>query len=224
MRLRVRRHVGTRRGDRRGGDAAHPRPPRRSGTSRRRRPPAAPRRRPRPRSSLTVAISASSTSARICRQSGLAIPPPDARIWSAPAYPAASIRSRPSRRPKATPSSTARVRWRRSWPRVSPTKAPRASGSGCGLRSPGEVGQEQEPVAARGHRRPSARRASPKRHARRQRVAEPAQAAGGREHHRHQVPAAGHGVAERVDLARAARAGRGRWSRRRRPRCRARAP
>ena len=59
--------------------------------------------------------------------------------------PAAVMRSRPSRRPNATPSSTARVRWRRSWVTVSPTNAPRASGSGYGLRSPVRYGRNSRP-------------------------------------------------------------------------------
>ena len=41
-----------------------------------------------------------------------------------------------SRRPKQIPSMTARVRCARVWARLSPTKAPRADASRCGVRSP----------------------------------------------------------------------------------------
>ncbi len=61
--------------------------------------------------------------------------------------PAVTIRSSPSRRPWATPSSTARVRCLRSWPTVSPMNPPRASGSGCGLRSPPRYGRNESPSA-----------------------------------------------------------------------------
>ena len=61
------------------------------------------------------------------------------------ATPAPSISSSPSRRPNATPSSTERARCGRSWPTVSPTKAPRARGSGCGLRSPVRYGRKRSP-------------------------------------------------------------------------------
>ena len=85
---------------------------------------------------LTVAISASRTSARTWRQSALAVPPPDARTWTGAGIPAAVIRSSPSRSPKATPSSTDRTRCPRPWASVRPVNAPRAYGSGWGLRSP----------------------------------------------------------------------------------------
>jgi hypothetical protein len=76
------------------------------------------------------------TSARICRQTGLFAPPPLARTsWIRPAS-LPLINSKPSRRPNATPSITARVRWARLWRAVRPMNAPRASGSGCGVRSP----------------------------------------------------------------------------------------
>ena len=135
-RLRVHRCVRPRLGDRR--ELAPPslRPPRPCRTSRPRPRRAGRRRTRRPPSVLTVAISAPRTSARIWRQTSLAMPPPDARIWVGVAMPVATIWSRPSRSPNATPSSTARARWRRSWLTVRPTNAPRASGSGCGLRSP----------------------------------------------------------------------------------------
>ena len=76
------------------------------------------------------------------------MPPPDARIRLGRGRPAASMRSRPSRRPNATPSMTARVRWRRSCPMVSPTNAPRAYGSGYGLRSPVRYGRKNRPSVA----------------------------------------------------------------------------
>ena len=79
----------------------------------------------------------SSTSARIWRHSGLAVPPPDARIWVGRRHPGRrpSGRARRAgrrRRPRAPPASGAAGRGRA----VRPTNAPRASGSGCGLRSP----------------------------------------------------------------------------------------
>ena len=95
-------------------------------------------------------------------------------------------------------------RCRRSCASVRPTNAPRASGSGCGRALPGEVRQEQEAVGAGGH---LARRGCKvaERLAGRQGVAEPAQRPCRGEHHRHQVPAPGHRVAEGVDAARGLR-------------------
>ena len=93
------------------------------------------------------------------------------------------------------------MRCRRSWASVRPDE--RAAGERVGVRAAlaRQVGQEQQPVAAgRGLRRLVDQLAE--RHARRHGVAEPAQAAGGREHHRHHVPAIRHGVAEGVDPAR----------------------
>ena len=66
-----------------------------------------------------------------------------------------------------------------------------------------EVRQEQQAVAARWRARRTVATVDERveRHAGRDRVPEPAEAARGREHHRHQVPLAGDGVAERVDPA-----------------------
>jgi cation diffusion facilitator CzcD-associated flavoprotein CzcO len=66
----------------------------------------------------------------------LRVPPPEARIWVTSANPAAFINSKPSRNPKATPSNTERVRCACVCRTVKPTNAPRASGSGWGVRSP----------------------------------------------------------------------------------------
>ena len=126
------------------------------------------------------------------------MPPPDARIRCGRGIPAASIRSRPSRSPKATPSMTARTGGAGRGAAVSPTNAPRANGSGCGLRSPVRYGRKNRPsVAGRDAAGGLDERAEvlPGR----QGVAEPAQAPGRREHHRHHVPPTGHGVAEGVD-------------------------
>ena len=113
-------------------------------------PPGAQRRTPRPRSCSTVAISASRTSARIWRQSGLAMPPPDARICAGAGMPAATISSRPSRSPKATPSRTARVEVAPVVRERQPDE--RAARERVGVRAAfaREVGQEQQPVAAGG--------------------------------------------------------------------------
>ena len=157
-------------------------------------------RTPRPRSCSTSRSRHPSTSARIWRHSGLAVPPPDARICAGAGIPASTIRSSPSRSPKATPSRTARVRWRRSWARVSPTNAPRASGSGCGLRSPDRYGRNSSPSLPAGTPAAAPTRSS-NALARRDRVPEPAQAARRREHHRHHVPPARDRVAEGVDAA-----------------------
>ena len=74
VRVRVRARLRSGRGRRRGRDAAPRPPPRRSGTS----PPRPPRGAPAPNAApsvvSTVAISAPRTSARICRQTGLASP------------------------------------------------------------------------------------------------------------------------------------------------------
>ena len=64
----------------------------------------------------------------------------------------------------------------------------------------GEVGEEQQAAAA-GRRGRSLVDERPELRSRGQRVAEPAQAAGGRQHHGHHVPAPGHRVAEGVDPA-----------------------
>ena len=170
-----------------------------SDTSRRPPPPAAPPRRRRLRSCSTVAISAPSTSARICRQRGLAVPPrtpgpgraPPSRSRSSGRGRRAARRPRPPARPAS--GAAGRV------PSDSPTNAPRASGSGWGLRSPVRYGRNSSPSRPG---RCGAGRLDQRREvlARRERVAEPAQAARRRQHHRHQVPAPGHGMAERVDL------------------------
>ena len=56
--------------------------------------------------------------------------------WLISVNPADWIKLKESFKPKATPSSRARVRWPRPWRTVRPTKAPRASGLGWGVRSP----------------------------------------------------------------------------------------
>ncbi len=168
------------------------------GTSPRRPPPTVRRRRLRPSDVLTVAISVPSTSARIWRHSGLAVPPPDARICAGAGIPAAIIRSSPSRSPNATPSSTARVMWRRSCVTVRPTNAPRASGFGCGLRSPVRYGRKKRPSLPSWHP-VGGRHEIAEALVRRQRVTQPAQAARRRQHHRHHVPAPRHRVAEGMD-------------------------
>ncbi len=77
-----------------------------------------------------------------------------------------------------------------------------AAGQRVGVRRPfaGQVGEENEAIAAGGH---PARRFHQLRewHAGRHRVAEPAEAACGRQHHGHHVPAPRHGMAEGVDAA-----------------------
>ena len=122
-------------------------------------------------------------------------------------------------RPRAPHGSGAADRGRRS----GPTNAPRASGSGCGLRSPVRYGRKNRPSLPAGTSAAGVDEVAEVL-ARRQRVAEPAQAAGRREHHRHEVPATGHGVAERMDpavrLVRAADP----WRRRPRPTSPARGP
>ena len=65
----------------------------------------------------------------------LRAPPPEARATVA-STPSARRRSNESASPKATPSSTARMTSPRVWLALSPTSAPRASGSACGVRSP----------------------------------------------------------------------------------------
>ena len=77
------------------------------------------------------------------------MPPPDARIWlgRGHARPRASGRGRRAgrtRRPRGPPGSGGADRA----PRVSPTNAPRASGSGCGLRSPVRYGRKNRPSLA----------------------------------------------------------------------------
>ena len=85
----------------------------------------------------TVAISAARTSARIWRQSGLAVPPPEARIWLGDGHAGVDHQVQPVPQPERHalqhgPGEVAPARGAI----VSPTNAPRASGSGWGLRSP----------------------------------------------------------------------------------------
>ena len=102
----------------------------------------------------------------------------------------------------------------------------RAAGQRIGVRAAlaGRYGRKSRPSLPGRHvGRPSSTR-SPNATPGRQRVAEPAQAAGRRQHHRHHVPPPGHGVAERVDAAVRARTAAGRSRRRRRRTSRATAP
>ena len=115
--------------------------------------------------------------------------------------PSSQTRSSESRRPNATPSSTARTSAPRSWRSSSPTNAPRASGSACGVRSPARYGRKVSPSVPAGQASALGQQLVV-RYARRDRVAQPAQRAGCREHHAHHVPSAGDRVAERVDAAR----------------------
>ncbi len=77
-----------------------------------------------------------------------------------------------------------------------------AAGEWIGVRASlaGEVRQKQQPVAA-GRDRGGGGNEIAERDVRRQRIAEPPQAAGRRQHHRHHVPATRDRVAERVDAA-----------------------
>ncbi len=95
-----------------------------------------------------MAISASSTSARIWRHSALAVPPPDARIWVGTGMPAASIRSSPSRRPNATPSSTARARCATFVAQRQADEGAARQRIGVRAALAAEVGEEEEAAAA----------------------------------------------------------------------------
>ena len=68
-------------------------------------------------------------------QRSLRAPPPEARA-TVVSQPSARSRSNESASPNATPSSTARMTSPRVWLALSPTRAPRASGSAWGVRSP----------------------------------------------------------------------------------------
>ncbi len=88
----------------------------------------------------------------------------------------------------------------RSWRSESPTNAPRASGSACGVRSPARYGANSRPSAPGAQRSASAVERVVGL-AGRGDVAQPAKRAGGGEHHAHRVPAARHRVAEGVHAA-----------------------
>ena len=147
------------------------------------------------------------------------MPPPDARICDGGGMPGRDHQVEPVAQPEGDslehgPGQVA--------PIVAEGQADeRAPGERIGMRAAlaGEVRQEEQPVAARRRPSPAAVDEVAELDARRERVAEPAQAAGGREHHRHEVPAAGHGVAERVDAAVRLVQTAGRSSRRRRRTC-----
>ena len=152
------------------------------------------------------------------------MPPPDARTWTGAGIPARDHQVEAVAQPEgdALQHGAGQVA-----PVVADGQADeRAPGQRVGVRAAlaGQVGQEEQPVAARPATSPAAAARSPKSTSGRERVAEPAQAAGRREHHRHQVPAARDGVAERVHPARRLDAAARRSRRRRRPRSRATAP
>ena len=105
---------------------------------------------------LTVAISASRTSARIWRQSGLAVPPPDARIWAGAGMPGGDHQVE-------AVAQAERDALEHRPGQVAPVVAERqpderAARQRVGVRAAlaGEVGQEQQPVAAGGRRSPAA--------------------------------------------------------------------
>ena len=107
----------------------------------------------------------------------------------------------------------ARIRCPRPWASVRPTKAPRASGSACGVRSPERYGRKKSPSLPGRHLRRFGREdfirivapfspflgrghvglAKP--------IAEPLQRAAAAEVHAHHVPLAAHGMAEGVQPA-----------------------
>ena len=100
---------------------------------------------------LTVAISASRTSARICRHSGLAVPPPDARIWSGAGHPGGDHEVEAVAQPECDaledgPRQVAAVVGERE-------ADERAARQRVRVRAPlaGQVRQEQQPVAAGRH-------------------------------------------------------------------------
>jgi hypothetical protein len=81
-----------------------------------------------------------------------------------------------------------------------PDEGPAGQGVRMGAALAREVGEEEQAIGAGRH---VGRRRDERAEilARRERVAEPAQAASCRQHHGHQVPSTGRSVAERVDLA-----------------------
>ena len=101
------------------------------------------------------------------------------------------------------------MRWRRSWPTRQADERAAGQRVRVGAAFPGQVRQEEQAVAAG---RDVAGRGGEvaERHAGRERVAEPAEAAGGRQHHRHQVPAVRARRGRRRGPARAARRSGGR--------------
>ena len=106
-----------------------------------------------------------------------------------------------SRSPNATPSRTARVRCGRPWWIVeTDERAARRAGPDAGVRSPVRYGRKSSPSLPAGtDAASSTRSANPTSGA--NGVAEPAEAAGRRQHHAHHVPAIRHAVAERVQAA-----------------------
>ena len=89
---------------------------------------------------------------------------------------------------------------RRSWPIVKPDEGPTRLWIRVRAALTGQVGQEVQPFAAGGDVGGRLHQVT-ERDAGREGVAQPAQAAGRREHDRHHVPSTGHGVAEGMHSA-----------------------
>ena len=151
------------------------------------------------------------------------MPPPDARIWAGARHAGLDHEVQPV----AQAEGDALEHGPGHVPTIVPERQAdeRAPRQRVGMRAAlaGQVGQEEQAVGTGrdvGGRGDEVR----ERLAGGERVAEPAQAAGRGQHHRHQVPAIRDRVAERMDAARAARTTGGRSRRRRRPTCRATGP
>ncbi len=167
-----------------------------------------------------VTIAAPSTSARIRRHRSLLLPPPVALIWFAGRNPG---RPHQFERVPQTERHTLQHRTRQMSPAVVDRQThERAPGEGVGVRGalPGEVGKEQEAIAPGGDRRRLLDELL-ERDPGREGIAEPTQAARRREHHAHEVPPAGEGVAEGVEPALGLDRRAPRSSRTARRRCRA---
>src|SRR5262249_27096156 len=99
---------------------------------------------------FTIASSASSTSARICRHNALFAPPPETLTCSIEPSPPLLKNTNMPLRQSAAPPTPERARAPLACQRVKPIHAPQASGSGYGVRSPLRYGRKTNPSLPEG--------------------------------------------------------------------------